>query len=94
MGKKMIINIVSNLFAQWTLHGAKGQQMFPVSNGCEKICILYYFLSYLINVSQKLGKERKNSYRKMKRSPEERHTQTYLIYFDDHKCLSQSEESK
>ena len=38
-----------------------------------------------------------NSYQKMKRSLEERHTQTpetYLIYFDDHICLSQSEESK
>jgi hypothetical protein len=35
-----------------------------------------------------------NSYQKMKRSMEERHTQTYLIYFDNHNCLSQSEESK
>ena len=41
-----------------------------------------------------MEKEKENSYWKMKRSPEERHTQTYSIYFDNHRCLSQSEESK
>ena len=43
---------------------------------------------------KKWKKKGKNSYPKLKRSPEERHTQTYLIYFDDHRWLSQSEESK
>ena len=44
-------------------------------------------------LSQKLGKEN----RKLKRSLEDRHTkhtETYLKYFDDHSCLSRSEESK
>ena len=39
-----------------------------------------------------------NSYRKMKRSPGEKHPQTQthrnLINFGDHRCLSRSEESK
>ena len=42
--------------------------------------------------------ESENSYRKRKRSPDESHTQTQthgnLIYFGDHRCLSQSEEIK
>ena len=41
-----------------------------------------------------MEQEREISYQKMKRSPEERHTETYLICFNDHRCLSQSEESK
>ena len=32
--------------------------------------------------SQKMGKERENSYRKMKRSLKERHTQTHENLFD------------
>ena len=43
-----------------------------------------------------MGKEWENSYQKMKRSPKVRHTQhrkTYLKHFDDHRYLSQSEES-
>ena len=41
-------------------------------------------------------KESENSYRKIKRSSEEMHIQTHanLRYFDDHRCLSWSEESK
>ena len=42
----------------------------------------------------RLTQERQHFYQKMKRSPEERNTKTYLIYFYDHRCLSQSEESK
>ena len=42
----------------------------------------------------KTGKERGNSYRKMKISPDEIHTEASLICFDNHRCLSQSEESK
>ena len=35
------------------------------------------FVSMLINIRmQKMGKERENSYLKMERSPDERHTQT------------------
>ena len=30
-----------------------------------------------LRITQKMGKERENSYQKMKRSPEERHTQTH-----------------
>ena len=43
-----------------------------------------------------MRKGRKNSYRKLKRSLEKRHKhmETYLKYFDDHRCLSQSEGSK
>ena len=41
-----------------------------------------------------MEKEREISYQKMKWPPEVRHTQIYLIYFDDYRCLSQSEESK
>ena len=46
---------------------------------------------------KKILEKMENSYWKMKRSPEERHTQTHknlFEYFDDHRCLSQSEESK
>ena len=49
-------------------------------------------------ITQNIGKEWGNSYRKMKRYLEERHTpkhtETYLKYFVNHRCLSQSEESK
>jgi hypothetical protein len=40
--------------------------------------------------------KRENCYQKMKRSLEERlkHTETYLIHLDYHRCLSQSEESE
>jgi hypothetical protein len=41
-----------------------------------------------------MEKERENSYRKLKRSSEERHTETYSKYIDGDRCLSQSEESK
>ena len=30
-----------------------------------------------VRITQKIGKERENSYQKIKRSPEERHTQTH-----------------
>ena len=39
-------------------------------------------------------KNGENLPKKMKRSLKERHTETYLIYFEDHRCLSQSEENK
>ena len=41
--------------------------------------------------------EREKFYRKMKKSPEENHTQTHGNLFDifgDHRCLSESEMSK
>ena len=45
-----------------------------------------------------MEKERENSYWKMKISLERigthKHTETYLRYFDDHRCLSRSEKSK
>ena len=50
-----------------------------------------------VRIRQKTEKERENSYRKMKRSRKKgthKHKETYLIYFDNHRCLSQSEESK
>ena len=40
--------------------------------------------------TQNMGKETENSYQKMKRFLEERpqkHTETNLNYFDDHRCL-------
>ena len=39
---------------------------------------------------QYIGKEREDSYREMKRSPDESHTQTLMICFCDHICLSPS----
>ena len=46
--------------------------------------------------TQNKGKERENSSQKLKRSPEERHTQKHrnLKYFDGRRHLSQSEESE
>ena len=35
-----------------------------------------------------MGKERENSYRKMKRSPEERFTQTYRNLFEIYKTIT------
>ena len=49
------------------------------------------------SITQNMGKERENSYGKLKTSPEKgthKHTEIYSKYFDDHKYLSQSEESK
>ena len=45
---------------------------------------------------KKIGKKAETLTEKMKRSPDERHTQTHgsLIETDDHGCLSRSEESK
>ena len=48
----------------------------------------------IIVMSQNKGKERENSYQKLKRSPEERHMETKSIYFDCHRRLSQSLESE
>ena len=47
--------------------------------------------------TQNKEKKREKSYQKLKRSPEEWHTQTpetYSKYFDGHRHLSQSEESE
>ena len=37
-----------------------------------------------LNMTQSKGKERVNSYRKLKRSPQERHMETYSKYFASH----------
>ena len=50
----------------------------------------------IICETQNKGKERENSYQKLKRSPKEWHNQTHgslIKYFDGHRRLSQSEEN-
>ena len=51
-----------------------------------------------VRITQKMEKERENSYRKIYRSPDEIHIQTQthgnVIYFGNHRCLSLSEENK
>ena len=59
--------------------------------------LVLYHLSYSVsndstglNLSletQNMGKERENSYQKMKRSPEESHTEAKWKYFDGHRHL-------
>ena len=51
----------------------------------------FHLLKLMFNV-----KERENSYQKLKRSPEERHTHTHgnLIKIFCHRCLSQSKENQ
>ena len=48
----------------------------------------------LITYTQIKGKESENSYQELKRSQNDRHTQTVLRYFDWHGRLSQLKESK
>ena len=45
-------------------------------------------------ITQNKGKESENSNQRLKRSPQDRHTETKLKYFDRHGRLSQSEESE
>ena len=54
----------------------------------------YALHSHLLK--QNMGKERENSYQKLNlwRKGTHKHMETYLKYFDGHRCLSQSEESK
>ena len=48
----------------------------------------------IIIIAQNKGKDRENSYQKLKRSPEEMNKHTYLKYFDSQRRNSQSEERK
>ena len=48
-------------------------------------------------IRQKMEKERENSYKKwrdLRRKGRHKHTETYLIYIDYHRCLSQSLQSE
>jgi hypothetical protein len=50
-----------------------------------------------VRITQNMRKERKNPYQKLKRSQRKdtyKHKKTYSKYFDGHRCLFQSEESK
>ena len=47
-----------------------------------------------VQITENKGKESENSYQKLKRSPEDRHTETKLKYFDGHCRPSQSEQSE
>ena len=48
-----------------------------------------------VRITQKIGKKKKDEAltEKTKRSPDERHTETWLKRFNHHRCLSRSQES-
>ena len=67
-----------------------------LGDGADSQSMDLHFCQSYTHLLWKMGKERENSYWKIKRSFKERDTQTHgnLRYFDDHRCLSWSEEGK
>ena len=63
-------------------------------------CFMVYSVSFIcteVRITQKMEKKGKTlieKWRDLRRKGTHKYMETYLIYFNDHQCLSQSEEGK